>query len=115
MSRLRGIRRGGAVFLVVLVGSGAGPAMAGSHAGVAPNAVGGLDCNGFSPIQHSVKLTGACSDPKGYDGGRFYDNGHYIGHDEPIVRFMSSQTGSGNDVTWTETLPRDPAALPSVA
>jgi len=82
---------------------------------VAPAKAGSLDCNGFSRIQRPVKLTGICTDPKGYDGGRFYDNGHYIGHDEPIVRFMSSQAGSGNDVTWTERLPLDPAARPTVA
>ena len=112
--------RGGVGFLVlvagVLAGFGSAPAVAGSHSQrVAPHAVGALDCNGFSPIQRTVKLTGACTDPKGYDGGRFYDNGHYIGHDEPIVRFMSSAAGSGNDVTWTERLPFDPAANPTVA
>ncbi len=113
-------RRGGVGFLVlvvgVLAGFGSAPAVAGSLSQrVAPHAVGALDCNGFSPIQRTVKLTGACTDPKGYDGGRFYDNGHYIGHDEPIVRFMSSAAGSGNDVTWTERLPFDPAADPTVA
>src|SRR5579863_632301 len=82
---------------------------------VASNAIGALDCNGFSPIQRSVKISGACTDPKGYDGGRFYDNGHYIGHDEPIIRFLSSRPGSGNDITWTEQLPRDPAQAPTVA
>ena len=61
-----------------------------------------------------LKTTGACSDPRGYDGGRFYDNGHYIGHDEPIVRFLSDRPGSGNSTTWTETLPRDPHAAPTV-
>ncbi|HEX9036821.1 MAG TPA: hypothetical protein VF808_07500 [Ktedonobacterales bacterium] len=87
-------------------------------AGVAPNAVGGLDCNGFSPIQRPVKVTGVCADPHGfYDGraNRFEDNGHYIGHDEPSLRFLSSVPGSGNDVTWSETLPADPAAAPTVA
>jgi hypothetical protein len=91
-------------------------AVAGSP--VAPNAIGELDCNGFSPIQQSVKPTMACTDPvslDGFAGTRFEDNGHYIGHDEPSIRFLSSQPGSGNDVTWTETLPRDPAAAPTVA
>jgi hypothetical protein len=86
--------------------------------GVAPNAIGELDCNGFSPIQQSVKPTMACTDPRSiYDsaGARFNDNGHYIGHDEPSIRFLSSQPGSGNDVTWTETLPKDPTAAPTVA
>jgi hypothetical protein len=95
------------------------PASAGADPpGVAPNAIGELDCNGFSPIQQSLKPTMACTDPRAiYDsaGARFSDNGHYIGHDEPSIRFLSSQPGSGNDVTWTETLPMDPAAAPTVA
>jgi hypothetical protein len=81
---------------------------------VKPAPLGLLDCNGFSPIQRQLKLTEACADPKGYEGERFYDNGHYIGHDEPIVRFLSTRAGSGNHTTWRETLPRDPAADPTV-
>src|SRR5438552_13851655 len=46
--------------------------------GVKPNKLGELDCNGFSPIQRSVKLDLACADPHGSDGGRFLDYGHYI-------------------------------------
>jgi hypothetical protein len=96
-----------------LVPMASGVAAAG--AGIRPKAVGMLDCNGFSPIQRTLKVTGACSDPKGYEGGRFYDNGHYIGHDEPIARFLSHDPGSGNDVLWNETLPRDPAHRPTVS
>jgi hypothetical protein len=81
---------------------------------VKPNPAGMLDCNGYSGIQGLLKKTGACADPRGYEGGRFYDNGHYIGHDEPIVRFLSNRAGSGNHTTWTEKLPRDPAARPTV-
>ncbi|HEU5214508.1 MAG TPA: hypothetical protein VFU30_03115 [Gaiellaceae bacterium] len=85
--------------------------------------MGALDCNGFSPIQLTVKSTGACTDIRGFVGtenannrdGRFFDNGHYIGHDEPDLTFLSNRPGSGNDVTWTETLPMDPAAAPTVA
>jgi hypothetical protein len=94
------------------------PTSAGADSGVSPNAMGELDCNGFSPIQTTVKPTGACTDPKAIyeqDGARFIDNGHYVGHDEPSIRFLSSRPGSGNDVTWTETLPTDPAAAPTVA
>jgi hypothetical protein len=46
--------------------------------------------------------------------GQLYDNGHYIGHDEPTVQFYSSQPGSSTNVTWVQTLPRDPRALPTV-
>jgi hypothetical protein len=84
-----------------------------SH-GVKPNATGELDCNGLSPIQRSVKPGLACTDPRGSDEGRFLDNGHYIGHDEPSMRFLSTRRGSGNDFRITENLPRDPKALPTV-
>jgi hypothetical protein len=83
-------------------------------AGVRPNRFGELDCNGLSPIQRPVKPDLACVDPRGPDGGRFYENGHYIGHDQPSVRFISARPGSGNNVTMTETLPRDPKAPPIV-
>jgi hypothetical protein len=97
-----------------------GAAAAGSTSGK-QGQLGALDCNGYSPIQQSVKPTGACTDIRGFanehnanlDDGRFYDNGHYIGHDEPDLTFLSNRPGSGNDVTWTETLPRDPIAVPT--
>lgn len=100
-----------------------GSAAANPTARLTPAAQGALDCNGFSPIQQSVKPTGACTDIRGFQGvdnannedGRFYDNGHYIGHDEPDLTFLSKRKGSGNDVTWTETLPHDPTAAPTVA
>jgi hypothetical protein len=81
---------------------------------VAPNPVNELDCNGLSPIQRPVKSAVQCFDPRGSDEGRFEDNGHYIGHDEPSVRFLSSQPGSGDNTTLTERLPVEPAALPTV-
>jgi hypothetical protein len=82
---------------------------------------GNLDCNGYSPMQHTILPPIACTDVKGAPvenanvwGGRFYDNGHYIGHDEPDMTFFSNQPGSGNDVNWSETLPKDPAPNPTV-
>ena len=42
-------------------------------------------------------------------GGKFYDNGHYIGHDEPDATFLSTAPGSGGNVNWTMTLGRDPS------
>jgi hypothetical protein len=87
----------GVVALVVPAGSSA----ASSH-GVKPNKSGMLDCNGLSPIQQTLRAGMVCSDPRSiYDGkgARFEDNGTYIGHDEPDLRFMSSAPGSGNDVT----------------
>ncbi len=40
---------------------------------------------------------------------RFYDNGHYVGHDEPSVKFISALPGSGNTMNYAMRLPRDPA------
>ena len=86
-----------------------------ASAGVRPNKVGGLDCNGLSPVQHPVKRGLQCTDPRGSDEGRFEDNGRYIGHDEPSVRFLSNQPGSGSNYSMTERLPVEPRALPTVA
>lgn len=70
-------------------------------------AAGGLDCNGHSSIQKPIKANDICADPKGYEGGRAYDNGFYIGHDEPTVQFVSSAPGSGNNTKWEITLPKE--------
>jgi hypothetical protein len=85
-----------------------------------PNARGELDCNGFSKVQKPLKAM-ECTDIRGAKkatpwtwNGRFYDNGHYIGHDEPDTTFTSSAPGSGNNVSWTITLGRDPKAAPTV-
>jgi hypothetical protein len=83
---------------------------------------GELDCNGVSRVQHSITLKLLCTDIRGLSGvsndwvwnSRFFDNGKYIGHDEPDMTFLSSTPGSGNTVAWTETLPMDPAAAPTV-
>jgi hypothetical protein len=94
---------------------GAFPAVA--SAGVAPGPIGGLDCNGLSPVQAPAHTFAACADPRGAaaDGYRGEDNNHYIGHDEPSVRFISDAPGSGNDVTFVERLGTDPAHLPTVS
>src|SRR4029077_3699104 len=79
--------------LLLVVGAAvafSGSAAAGSTGSSTP-ARGALDCNGFSPVQQTIKATGACTDVRGFAGinnansqdGHFYDNGHYIGHDEP--------------------------------
>ena len=93
-----------------------------SSAKYVPNSQGLLDCNGFSPVQKPLKVLN-CTDIHGIPGkgnanawdGRFYDNGHYIGHDEPNTNFLSNAPGSGNNVNWTITLGRDPAAAPTDA
>ena len=73
---------------------------------------GELDCNGYSPLQQSVKRNFPCADMTGLHGERGEDNGYYIGHDEPSTQFLSSQHGSGNNVRWDMTLPKE-HALPA--
>ncbi len=84
-----------------------------------PAARGELDCNGFSPVQKPLRES-TCTDIRGASkanantwDGRFYDNDHYIGHDEPNTDFTSSTPGSGNNVTWTVTLGKSPEAAPT--
>ena len=95
---------------------------ASSHpAGVKPNPVSMMDCNGHSPKYQAVKagLGGLCTDPLaiGPDGSayRFRDNGIYIGHDEPSVKFISSRPGSGNRMTYVMRLSKDPAGSPTTS
>jgi hypothetical protein len=68
---------------------------------------GNLDCNGYSKIQTPLKPQETCADFRGDWGGRGYDNGHYIGHDEPSVGFISTVPHSGNSVQWDFTLTSD--------
>jgi hypothetical protein len=92
---------------------------------VKPNKVNMLDCNGYSAKYKSVRPGGKalCTDVFNRHGvkvngkwhsGRFEDNGHYIGHDEPSVKFISNKPGSGNTMSYLVKLPVDPkkAATP---
>jgi len=75
---------------------------------------GNLDCNGFSKVQKPLKVYRACTDFFSPTWGqRGYDNGHYIGHDEPSIGFISTAQHSGNNVQWDVTLPLE-RALPAV-
>ncbi len=76
-----------------------------------------MDCNGHSPKYHDVKvnLGGGCTDPGVTGAGRFEDNGVYVGHDEPSVKFISSAPGSGNNMTYVMRLARDPKGKPTVS
>jgi hypothetical protein len=53
--------------------------------------------------------------PRNATAHRFYDNGHYVGHDEPSVKFISSLAGSGNTMSYAMRLPKDPAAAPTAS
>src|SRR5579862_2278862 len=85
---------------------------------VAPNPVNELDCNGWSKDYKTVrKMAGAlCTDPIEVSDGkgqRLIDNGWYVGHDEPSVKFISSQPGSGNTMTYVMKVSKDPAKAPT--
>jgi hypothetical protein len=69
--------------------------------------VGGLDCNGLSKIQKPLLRTNLCTDPRGLQGGRFEENGVYVGHDEPSIGFYSDLAKSGNDMQWEIVLPHE--------
>ncbi len=89
---------------------------------IMPHTVNMLDCNGWSPKYKSANpaMRRLCTDPLSTKHGygtsgahRFYDNGHYVGHDEPSVKFISSIKGSGNTMTYGMRLPKDPKAAPT--
>jgi hypothetical protein len=84
-------------------------------AGIKPNAINELDCNGWSKTYRTVRAMAGmdCTDPIGLYKGkadRFNDNGWYVGHDEPSIKFISSAPGSGRNMTYYAKLPVDPAA-----
>ena len=87
---------------------------AGSTGSWRPAPKGGLDCNGFSPVQTTYRQLW-CTEIAANDENGFEDNGHYVGHDEPDIGFFSFQHGSSNDMTYHTVLPVDPATPPSTA
>jgi hypothetical protein len=127
------------VLAVVGLSVAAGPAAAhnsdraltaaAEHFTVKPNrGFNELDCNGWSKRYHAVVpgFRRDCADvrgPRRYNGmtpasgyggkGRFVDNGHYIGHDEPSVKFLSGAANSGNTMTYFMRLPKNPAKPPT--
>jgi hypothetical protein len=89
-------------------------------AGIRPNAVNELDCNGWSKAYKTVRrLAGdLCTDPVKIVNGKgrhFIDNGWYVGHDEPGTRFISNTPGSANTFTYLAKLPVDPTAAPTAS
>jgi hypothetical protein len=83
------------------------PAAAAASTAMNVAKVGELDCNGFSKVQQPIKADMSCADLLGASGTRGEDNGHYIGHDEPSVQFLSNAAGSGNNAEWQITLPKE--------
>jgi hypothetical protein len=118
-SRLLSIVGAGATAVMFGVSpTGSVVAAAPGSGSVQPNGSGMMDCNGHSPMFQSVRAHGGanCADPLAmYDGkpSRFLDNGHYVGHDEPSVKFISSAPGSASDMTYFMRLAIDPKAKPT--
>ncbi len=117
-----------AASLIVIIGTATASGIAASAAStktaaatattsVKPNPTGMMDCNGHSSEYQDVKvdLGGGCTDPRGTWGGRFEDNGTYVGHDEPSVKFISSAPGSGNNMTYVMRLAKDPKRKPTIS
>src|SRR5207248_2961208 len=94
---------------MVLLGALQAPVHAAPAA--APNSKGGLDCNGFSPVQKTFRHLW-CTEIAANDENGFEDNGHYVGHDEPDIGFFSNKHGSGNSMSYRMILPKDPKAPP---
>jgi hypothetical protein len=112
--------------------SGRAAAPAAASGSVKPNKINDMDCNGWSrnytPLVPGFRKL--CVDPhgplksEGYNSSspssksdkywsRFIDNGHYVGHDEPSVKFISSAPNSGNTMTYYMQIPRDPKKAPT--
>jgi hypothetical protein len=83
------------------------PASAASRAGSSTRAASGSSEGYHEPFCQSNKST--CVDAYGTL------DGEYVGHDEPALEFKSGRPGSGNDMTYTMTLPRDPKTQPNAS
>ncbi|HET8978207.1 MAG TPA: hypothetical protein VFN87_08610 [Solirubrobacteraceae bacterium] len=87
---------------------------------IQPSASGSnVDCNGWSDRYAPARpqMRSLCTDPIAINrqgkASRLIDNGWYVGHDEPSVKFISSQAHSGNTMTYYMQLPVDPSAPPT--
>jgi hypothetical protein len=103
---------------VLVLGSASAGGASTAATGVQPNSESMVDCNGFSAEYTSVKpsMKALCTDPVRVVNGHYSrgsDNGWYIGHDEPSVKFISSAPGSGSSMTYFMKLAVDPKAAPT--
>src|SRR5262249_47283565 len=105
-----------AALFTFALASGSARATAG---GVMPNQLSLVDCNGWSPTHQSLAptLRGLCTHPIAVDVDGdtcpAKDNGRYVGHDEPSVKFISSSPNSGNTMTYLVQLGADPKKKPT--
>ncbi|MGA9390481.1 MAG: hypothetical protein WBV69_08555 [Candidatus Sulfotelmatobacter sp.] len=96
------------------------PTQATASGTVPPNPINELDCNGWSKTYQTVRKHAGdlCTDPikvVNGSGKRFTDNGWYVGHDEPSVKFISSAPSSGNTMTYVVRVPVDPKQSPNLS
>ena len=82
------------------------------HASSQPGATGhasshtASDDSGYARYEYPL-----CSGPGSLCTDAYSSSGsEYVGHDEPSIEFKSSVPGSGNDITYTVTLPSDPSS-----
>src|SRR3954451_11952045 len=94
----------------VLAAAALGPVTSAGAAG----GQNGLDCNGFGAGSGTVNPANyMCTDLHAGIDEPAEDNGHYVGHDEPLVGYYSTEPGSGYNVRYQVTLPVEPPALPT--
>lgn len=86
----------------VSIGQGAGSHAAAAASGAKPGKLGS-----WRPLCSSE--ASLCADVSGNLAG------WYVGHDEPSLEFKSGVPGSGNDMTYTVTLPSDPKRFPTAS
>jgi hypothetical protein len=103
---------------LAVAGQAAATASPAGQAGVKPNAYNEVDCNGWGNRPVKPELRSLCTDPiqiKNGHASRFIDDGWYVGHDEPSVRFISNKPGSGNRMTYFMQLPANPPQAPTAS
>jgi hypothetical protein len=84
------------------------PASAASHADTQAR---GMRATAETYLEHPLcqSYNSLCVDTSSHPPGG------YVGHDEPSVLFKSGRPGSGNDMTYTVTLPKDPKKQPNAS
>jgi hypothetical protein len=96
---------GTAVFAVLVVTAGLAPAVSAATGSVAQRGAYPRSSEYGEPLctSHASLCADSYTSP----------NGEYVGHDEPSLEFKSGVPGSGNDMTYTFTLPKDPKRQPN--
>ncbi len=84
----------------VIVGLVATAALRGSAVKAASSSHMHIDC-----------AAGATTCTEVYDSEAVFGEGKYVGHDEPSTLFYSGQAGSGNQMRYELTLPKDPSPV----